>query len=305
MIRISHLDHYFGAFHALKDIDLTVPHGCIAGFIGPNGAGKSTLLKILAGYVVPTSGEIFIDDVSLAKEPFVARSKIGYMQETPHLYREMRVEEYLDFVASLKGLAKKRRIEERESVIVKCGLTAMRHHLVGNLSKGNRQRAALAQAIIGGTDILLLDEPTSALDPGHVIEVRNFIKKLKGSATVVMSSHILSEISQICDYIIFIRDGEIQFQGPVRSFSDGLADIKRELIIRFAHFEEEWTEWLSALPGSQFNSRTDNELSFSIIQEDVFFQALFQMVVERRIPLREIMPPGGSQLEALFQEKTK
>lgn len=214
MIEVTTLNHFYGRFHSLKNISFTISQGSIAGFIGPNGAGKSTTLKTLAGFLVPTSGDVRLDGISLISHPLEARRKIGYMQETPILYREMRVEEYLDFVGKLKGLSKIERRRSREKLIEKCGLQKIHRKLIGNVSKGNRQRVAMAQALCGDPSVLLLDEPTSALDPGQVIDIRHFIKSLKGSATVLMSSHILSEISQICDYIVCIQSGEIHYQGP-------------------------------------------------------------------------------------------
>lgn len=212
MIHIQNLNHHYGRFHSLHDINVTIPKGSLTGLIGPNGAGKSTFMKILAGYLVPSSGSVEISGISTQVQPLETRRRIGYMPETPSLYREMRVEEYLDFVATLKGLNKKERIQERDEIIRCCGLEKILRKLIGGLSKGNRQRVALAQALVGSPEVILLDEPTSALDPAQVMEIRQFIKSLGGQKTVLMSSHILSEISQICDRILFIRDGHVVFQ---------------------------------------------------------------------------------------------
>ncbi|MBI2982065.1 MAG: ABC transporter ATP-binding protein, partial [Deltaproteobacteria bacterium] len=213
MIEIKELNHFYGRFQSLRRINLTIPRGGIAGFIGQNGAGKSTLLKILSGFLVPASGEVLLDGISLSDEPVQARRRIGYMPETPYLYREMRVEEYIDFVARLKGVPGGEWKREWEELTERCGLGVIRRKLIGSLSKGNRQRVALAQALVGHPTILLLDEPTSALDPGQVIEIRNFIRGLKGEATILMSSHVLSEIAQVCDQIVFIQSGEIRYHG--------------------------------------------------------------------------------------------
>ncbi len=303
MIQIQNLNHHYGRFHALRNINITIPQGSIAGFIGPNGAGKSTLLKILAGFLTPSSGEVFIDDISLSQHPIEARKKIGYMPETPYLYREMRVSEYLDFIGSLKGLSASVRKKEKENLIVKCGLEKIHRKLIGKLSKGNRQRVTLAQALLGNSTVILLDEPTSAMDPAQVIEIRNFIKSLKGSATVLMSSHILSEVSQICDYIIFIRDGQIQHQGATQSVAE-LSGKTSEVRVCFSNMEESWIDLLKALPGGEFLERTGCVLRMRIHDENSFFPCLFQLIVEKRLPLREIVS-GENQLEALFQSEVR
>lgn len=215
MIEIKNLEHYYGQFHSLKNVSFTVPAGSICGFIGPNGAGKSTVIKTLAGFLVPSSGETWVDGVEISRAPIEARRRTGYMPETPFLYRELRVEEYLDFVANLKDVPSSELKAQKERLMEQCGLSHIRKLLIGSLSKGNRQRVAIAQALLGNPKVLLLDEPTSALDPGQVLEIRSLIKSLHGKVTVLISSHILPEISQICDLIVYIRGGVIQYQGPV------------------------------------------------------------------------------------------
>lgn len=216
MIVLRGINHFFGKFHALRDVSFTVPSGCIAGFIGPNGAGKSTTLRSIAGILVPQEGQIELDGVSLLDDPIAARRKIGYMQETPTLYREMKIREYLEFVARIKGVASNQTQSAVENAMERCNVAYIQNRLVGNISKGNRQRVTLAQALLGEPRILLLDEPTSAMDPAEVIRIREFIRGLAGSMTVLLSSHILSEVSQICDYLIFIRDGRIRYEGPIQ-----------------------------------------------------------------------------------------
>ncbi|MBI4411424.1 MAG: ABC transporter ATP-binding protein [Deltaproteobacteria bacterium] len=235
MIELKNINHFYGKFHSLKNVSMKVPPGSITGLIGQNGAGKSTLLKILAGFLVPETGrsggaggsgddgEVFVDGLSYRKEPMAVRSRIGYMPETPLLYREMKVVEYLDFVGKLKRLNKEKRASECERLIRDCGLGQIYHKLIGSLSKGNRQRVALAQALLGEPRVLLLDEPTSALDPAQAIEIRRIIQGQKGKppgggGAVLMSSHVLSEISAVCDRVIFISSGEIRFEGSIDSF---------------------------------------------------------------------------------------
>lgn len=216
MIRVEKLNHYFGRYHALKDVSFTVPSGCVAGFIGPNGAGKSTTLRSLAGVLVPQSGEVEIDGTSLFEHPIEARRKIGYMQETPILYRELRIREYLEFVSDVRGVPLNERRLRVDEIMERCGVAHIQHRLIGAISKGNRQRVALAQALLAKPKVLLLDEPMSAMDPAEVIKIRKFIRELSADMSILLSSHILSEVSQLCDHLVFIRDGIIQYHGPIQ-----------------------------------------------------------------------------------------
>ncbi|QQR80001.1 MAG: ABC transporter ATP-binding protein [Deltaproteobacteria bacterium] len=230
MIQLQQLNHFYGHFHSLHDINIDIPKGSITGLIGPNGAGKSTLMKILAGFLVPSQGIVTVAGIPVQKRPLEARKKVGYMPETPALYRELRVEEYLDFVSTLKGLSQEETQKERPYLIDCCGLEKILKKLIGGLSKGNRQRVALAQALIGSPEVILLDEPTSALDPAQVMDIRNFIKGIAGQKTVLMSSHILSEIAQICDRIVFIRDGRVVFLSDPKADALGLSQTQLEAL---------------------------------------------------------------------------
>lgn len=299
MIDVTELNHFYGRFHSLKNISFAIPQGSIAGFIGPNGAGKSTTLKVLAGFLVPATGDVRLDGISLISHPLEARRKIGYMQETPILYREMRVEEYLDFVGKLKGLGRAKRRRALEKAIDKCGLEKIHRKLVGNVSKGNRQRVAMAQALFGDPSVLLLDEPTSALDPGQVIDIRHFIKSLKGSTTVLMSSHILSEIAQICDYIVCIQGGEIRYQGSASTIANHDPGTGKDMLVRLSSFQNEWFPWFQALPGANLRGSVGKELCFRITDENLFYPSLFQLVADRRLPLRELTTTENA-LETFF-----
>ena len=300
MIEIKGLNHYYGNFHALRDLNVSVPQGSLVGFIGPNGAGKSTTLRVLAGFLIPTSGEVTVAGINLFDEPLQARQVIGYMPETPYLYREMKVDEYLMYVARLKGIESKQAKQIAHELIERFSVQPFRRTLIGSLSKGNRQRVALAQALIGEPKILSLDEPTSALDPNSVLDIRSAIRELKGKVTVVMSSHILSEISQICDYIIMIREGQIQFQGGSGElYQRGGAHI--EMNLRLAHWKNEWLQPLSSLPGCKLENAEGEKLKFSIFQEDLFFNAFFQLTLDEHIPVRDMLT-YSNQLEQFFKK---
>lgn len=303
MIEIRNLNHFYGAFHALHDVNISVQQGSLVGFIGPNGAGKSTTLRILAGFLVPTSGEVVVGNVSLTEQPYEARRRIGYMPETPYLYRELRVDEYLIYVARLKGFSLQEAKEQAHTLIQNFSLQRFERTLIGNLSKGNRQRAALAQALIGNPQVLLLDEPTSALDPNSVIEIRSAIKALKGRVTVLMSSHILSEISEVCDHIVMIRDGKVDFQGSSSDLYQ-LHHQQMEMTLRFAQWKDEWAGLLTALPGGKLTERDGAKLKFQIVHEELFFTAFFQLVAEQRLPIRELST-YNNQLEQFFKKKAE
>lgn len=298
MIRVLNVNHYYGRFQALKNISVDLPAGEIVGLIGPNGAGKSTLLKILAGFLVPTEGEVIVGGHSLLEEPIRARQSVGYVQELPYLYREMLVDEYLRFVAGIKGMTKREYLARRDRLAEQCGLKLIFQKRIGSLSKGNRQRVALAQALIGEPAVLLLDEPTSALDPRQLMEIRLFIRSLKGRCTVLMSSHILSEISEVCDRVVMIREGVIQFDGGTGFLQ---AENAAEYITLQFGAEDipSLPDLLSKLPGAKMTERNGGCFEMEVAQGHLFYPCLFQMVVEKRIPLRQ-MTKRKKNLESLF-----
>lgn len=303
MIEIKGLNHYYGRFHALSDVTFSMPAGSITGLIGQNGAGKSTLLKILTGFLVPARGQILVNGVEFFQDPISIRKQIGYMPETPLLYKDMVVEDYLIYVGHLKGLSKEHRFNQREKMIEKCGLVKMRKKLIGDLSKGNRQRVALAQALIGNPKILLLDEPTSALDPKQVIEIRNLIYNLKEEgAIVLMSSHILSEISQVCDNIVCIRDGKIQYVGTVSDLAQTSQQkaSATKLRIRFLTYDMSWSALFSKIPGGHLKSQNKSEVLFEVDNPETFYPLLIQITAENNLPLRE-MTIERDDLESLFR----
>ena len=209
MIEVSHLVKQYGSQAAVDDLSFTVEKGQIYGFLGPNGAGKSTTMNILTGYLAPTSGEVTIAGHNILEEPEAARRCIGYLPEIPPVYPEMTVLEYLDFAAGLKKLSKKERAGFVAEAMEMTGITEVQHRLIRNLSKGFRQRVGLAQAILGFPEIIILDEPMVGLDPKQIIEIRELIRELGKKHTVILSSHILSEISAICDQILIISHGKL------------------------------------------------------------------------------------------------
>lgn len=213
MIEIKNLTKKFGGVTVLDNVNLSVKKGEILGFLGPNGAGKSTTMKIITSFWTPTKGTVEVDGINVVENSLESRKKIGYLPETVPLYDEMRVYEYLKFVAEIRGIEKndiKGRIKE---VVKSCNLQKVIKKPIEELSKGYRQRVGLAQAIIHEPDILILDEPTTGLDPNQIIEIRELIKKIGKEKTVIFSTHILSEVSATCDRVIIINEGKIVAEG--------------------------------------------------------------------------------------------
>lgn len=209
MIEVTNLTKKYGQHTAVNSISFTVDDGEIIGFLGPNGAGKSTTMNMITGYISSTDGTVKVDGYDILEQPEQAKKRIGYLPELPPLYLDMSVEEYLTFVADLNGVKKSEKKKEVETVMEVTKITDMRKRLIKNLSKGYKQRVGLSQALIGNPDVLILDEPTVGLDPKQIIEIRSVIKNLGKKHTIILSSHILSEVSAVCDRVIIINNGKI------------------------------------------------------------------------------------------------
>ena len=209
MIAVKNLTKKYGDIAAVRDVSFTMEKGRVYGFLGPNGAGKSTTMNIITGCLAATAGSVTIDGLDIYEDAVDAKRKIGYLPEQPPLYTDMTPDEYLLFVGRAKGLRGDALYREVERVEKRTGLTELRARLIRNLSKGYRQRVGIAQAILGDPEIIILDEPTVGLDPLQIIEIRELVRELGENHTVILSSHILSEISAVCDYVIIIAHGEI------------------------------------------------------------------------------------------------
>ena len=231
MIEVSNLVKDYGNHHAVKDISFTVDDGQIVGLLGPNGAGKSTTMNIMTGYISATSGTVKIGGCDILEEPIQAKKLIGYLPELPPLYEDMTVGEYLSFVCDLKGIRKKEdKIAAVTEVEEAVKITEVKGRLIKNLSKGYKQRVGLAQALIGNPPLLILDEPTVGLDPNQIIEIRSLIKSLAGKHTIILSSHILSEVNAICDYVLIIDKGILVAEDTPENLSRHFADKNRILL---------------------------------------------------------------------------
>lgn len=279
MIEVSNLIKQYGKDIAVNDISFTVNEGEILGFLGPNGAGKSTTMNIITGYIAPTSGTVRICGYDIIDEPQKAKSKIGYLPEIPPLYVNMTVDEYLDFVCDIKKISKgdKKDVLEKIKDIVK--ISHVSNKIIKNLSKGYKQRVGIAQALIGNPEILILDEPTVGLDPKEIIEIRDFIKTLGKNHTVILSSHILSEISAVCDRVLILNKGVIVAQDTTENLSENLSKNHKMNI---------------SVKGDKENIKTalENEQSIvSVIQQGENEKDTYQFIVEasENCDIREVI----------------
>jgi ABC-2 type transport system ATP-binding protein len=212
MIEVRNLTKRYGELTAIRDVSFSVARGEILGFLGPNGAGKTTTMRILTGYMPASAGTVTVDGFDVFNDSFEVRRRIGYLPESPPLYTDMTVETYLDFVARIKGVARAQIGDATDRAVAICGLADVRHRLTGHLSKGYRQRVGLAQALIHDPPVLVLDEPTIGLDPRQIIEIRKLIRTLAGERTVILSTHILPEVSQICEKVVILAGGRIALE---------------------------------------------------------------------------------------------
>lgn len=219
MIEVSHLTKQYGNHLAVDDVSFTVADGQICGLLGPNGAGKSTIMNILTGYLSATSGQVTVAGHTLPEEADAAKACVGYLPEQPPLYPEMTVQEYLTFAAELKGVKKAERKEQVCRAARRTGLEAVLPRLIRSLSKGYKQRVGIAQALLGSPRLIILDEPTVGLDPAQVIEIRKLIRELGRAHTVILSSHILSEVQAVCQQILILSKGHLAAAGSLEELT--------------------------------------------------------------------------------------
>src|SRR5213594_397142 len=220
MIEVEKLTKNYGPVNAIRDVSFSVAPGDIVGFLGPNGAGKSTTMRILSCFMPASSGSARVAGYDVFRESLEVRKRIGYLPENVPLYADMRVGPYLDFVAEVKGIARTERKGRVADAMDRCLITDVQNRLIGKLSKGYRQRVGLAQAIVSDPHVLILDEPTIGLDPQQITEIRSLIKSLAGDHTVILSTHILPEVSMVCDGVIIINKSAIVAQGPIDTLVD-------------------------------------------------------------------------------------
>ncbi|MCS7253213.1 MAG: ATP-binding cassette domain-containing protein [Armatimonadota bacterium] len=247
MIEVRNLTKYYGTLKALDDVSFTVKRGEVIGFLGPNGAGKTTAMRIICGYLSPTEGTAKVAGYDVIENPTEARKFIGYMPETVPLYNEMTVRSYLHYMAALRQVPKGQRKERVDYVVERCGLKEVVDNIIGTLSKGYRQRVGIAQALVHDPPVLVLDEPTIGLDPIQVVEVRQLIKELGNEHTVILSTHILPEVSMTCKRVLIIHRGRIVAEDTPDGLERRLRRSER-ILVRLLRTPEEAVSSLERLP---------------------------------------------------------
>ena len=308
MIEINHLVKKYGSHVAVDDLSLTVEPGKIYGFLGPNGAGKSTTMNIITGYLAATSGEVKINGFDVLKQPEEAKKCVGYLPELPPLYMDMTVKEYLDFVAELNKLEKSLRAGYVKEAMKITKTEEVSGRLIRNLSKGYRQRVGFAQAVLGYPEILILDEPTVGLDPKQIIEIRDLIKELGKKHTIILSSHILSEISAVCDHVFIISHGKLVASDSTENLLERMTGAQEiELLVKAEEDTAETAirEVAQVERCEKTESKEDGAVQLLVTAKkdaDVR-EAIYHTCVEHHMPILE-MKAASKSLEDVFLELT-
>ncbi len=306
MIEVKNLVKKYGSHTAVDNLSFTLEPGRIYGFLGPNGAGKSTTMNIITGYLGATSGDVIIDGHNVLDEPEEAKKCIGYLPEIPPLYTDMTVNEYLHFAAKLKKLPKDKSEDFIEQAKEMAHVKDVEGRLIKNLSKGYRQRVGLAYAVLGFPDIIILDEPTVGLDPKQIIEIRDLIKELAKNHTVILSSHILSEVSEVCDYVLIISHGRLVASDTIDNLYKYMGETC-ELEILAKADEGSFRNTIAEVPGiNETECKTEDDFVKATIDydgKDDTLEAVFYALAQSRIPVYE-MHKITKSLEELFIELT-
>ena len=303
MIEVKHLTKIYGDHTAVDDLSFTIEPGHIYGLLGPNGAGKSTTMNIVTGCLAATSGTVSICGHDIYEEPIAAKRCIGYLPEIPPLYTDMTPFEFLSFVAEAKGVGYEEASRQVREVMELTQIEDMKNRLIKNLSKGYRQRVGIAQAMLGNPDIIILDEPTVGLDPKQIIEIRELIRMLGQSKTVILSSHILAEISAVCDRVLIISQGKLVADDTIEHLENNVANANR-LRLSVRGGAEEISEVLSSIEGILDCKQLSEEdgvitVSLTVTKERDLRDDIFFAMAERRIPVLT-MEADELDLEDIF-----
>lgn len=306
MIEIDNLVKKYGEHVAVDHLSLTVEPGKIYGFLGPNGAGKSTTMNIITGYLGATSGTVTINGHDIFKEPEEAKKCVGYLPEIPPLYADMTVLEYLNFVAELKKLQKSLRKRYVEEAMETTGILDVKNRMIRNLSKGYRQRVGFAQAILGYPEIIILDEPTVGLDPKQIIEIRDLIKKLGEKHTVILSSHILTEISAVCDHVFIISKGKLVASDSTENLLDQMSGAQEiELTVRSeADRAKALLEEIEYVDHADLKDAKEGSILVRAKSGNDIREEVFRLMAENHIPVLEMRTVTKS-LEDVFLQITR
>lgn len=308
MIEVRNLVKKYGNHVAVDHLNFTVEKGKIYGFLGPNGAGKSTTMNMITGYIASTEGDILIDGHNILEEPEEAKKRIGYLPEIPPLYQDMTVREYLEFAAELKSIPKEKKKSNIEEVMSTTKVEDVKNRLIKNLSKGYKQRVGLAQALLGYPEIIILDEPTVGLDPKQIIEIRDLIKGLGRKHTVILSSHILSEVSAVCDHVLIIDKGRLVASDSPENLSKLMAgDNSLELTIKGR--EEDIRKAFDMVENVQEVIYHDSlakgacDVTVKVSGEQDIRENIFFALAEMKCPILK-MQSGNMSLEEVFLKLT-
>ncbi|GGG27453.1 gliding motility-associated ABC transporter ATP-binding subunit GldA [Pontibacter amylolyticus] len=301
-VEVKNLTKIFGSQRAVDDISFSVGQGQILGFLGPNGAGKSTTMKIATCYLPPTTGTVLVNGYDAVQDSIAVRRSVGYLPEHNPLYLDMYVHEYLQFVASVYGLKGRRSKERVQEMVELCGLTLEQGKKIGALSKGYRQRVGLAQALVHDPQVLILDEPTTGLDPNQIVEIRSLIKRIGQDKTVIFSTHIMQEVTAICDRVVIINRGKLVADSDVASLQAGARNEKTTLV----EFEQPIpVEALEQVPGVLSATLAEGTTYRVTSRKDTDIRAtIFRVAAERNWPLVGLRHEENS-LEKIFQQLTK
>ena len=308
MIEVRNLVKKYGNHVAVDHLNFTVEKGKIYGFLGPNGAGKSTTMNMITGYIASTEGDILIDGHNILEEPEEAKKRIGYLPEIPPLYQDMTVREYLEFVAELKSIPREKKKSNIEEVMSTTKIEDVKNRLIKNLSKGYKQRVGLAQALLGYPEIIILDEPTVGLDPKQIIEIRDLIKGLGRKHTVILSSHILSEVSAVCDHVLIIDKGKLVASDSPENLSKLMTeDNSLELTIKGR--EEDIRKAFDMVENIQEVIYHDSlvkgacDVTVKVSGEQDIRENIFFALAEMKCPILK-MQSGNMSLEEVFLKLT-
>src|SRR3989344_3441806 len=300
LVEVHNVSRYYGARLAVQNVSFTIRRGEVLGFLGPNGAGKTTTMQILSGNLAPSSGRVVIAGHDLLEDPRAAKAAIGYLPEQPPLYRELTVDEYLDYCAALNRLPKPQRRAARANAKARCGLKTPGQPLIGTLSKGFQQRVGIAQAIIPLPPVVILDEPTIGLDPIQIREIRTLIRELGKEHGMILSTHILPEVQATCDRVQIINKGELVLNESIEGLEHQMKSAS--LTVAFRHPPEQ--KVLEILPGvKSVQPEKDGRMHVFHEAEQNPTEAILRMAVEKNWGLYEIRP-GRLSLEQIFMELT-
>jgi ABC-2 type transport system ATP-binding protein len=287
VIKIDKVSKMFGPTIAVNNISFDVGRGDILGFLGPNGAGKTTTMRILTGYFPPTDGNAYVSNFSVLDKPLEVKRRIGYVPETPAMYTDMRITDYLAFIGAIKGVPRQEIGDNVERVIERCALQEMRKKNIGQLSKGYRQRVALAQALVNDPPVLVLDEPTSGLDPKQIFEIRSLIKSMEGERTIILSTHILPEVSMTCNKVVIINDGVIVAEGDTSDLGKRFSE-SHQIEVKVKGSTRDAKGAVSALDGVKSVAVSGDTLIVDSDKEKDVRADIARAVVEKGLGLLEL-----------------